>query len=272
MALISIATIGIFTPKVTGSVYGLVRCLFVKPRPDVFDVVESKGRGKEVVANQDIKVSLDRYCRERAQIFQLFQDVMPVGGEIEKASTNKVPVFIDSTIPVRNLLLEQYPQITPPSGLFDIDLPLLLPPNCINRIAIETAIIPKTPGSPEESTSAPRPNISAPEEHLPSSPSGVEGVPALDYLTPGSTLKRPPDVQTNIEEGDEAQAEIEPGSNAPPTWGNLALSICAELMRYTHVYAPTVLIFTKYDIWATQKRSALDIDHRYAPHKSAPSY
>ena len=56
VALISIATIGIFAPEVTGSIYGLVKSSFVKPGPDAFDVVELKGRGKGVVANRDIKV------------------------------------------------------------------------------------------------------------------------------------------------------------------------------------------------------------------------
>lgn len=58
VAVISIATIGIFAPEVTGSIYGLVSAPFVRVGPvgpDAFDVVELKGRGKGVIANRDIK-------------------------------------------------------------------------------------------------------------------------------------------------------------------------------------------------------------------------
>ncbi|KAJ1307424.1 hypothetical protein OPQ81_001526 [Rhizoctonia solani] len=72
------------------------------------------------------KVSLDHYRHESSRVFQLFQDMMPAGGEIEKASIDEV--FIDYTVPVRTIMLERYPELRIPDGLFDLDTPLPVPP------------------------------------------------------------------------------------------------------------------------------------------------
>ncbi|KAF8604519.1 DNA/RNA polymerase [Ceratobasidium sp. AG-I] len=181
------------------------------------------------------KVSLDHYRRESAKIFQLFQDMIPAGGEIEKASIDEV--FIDYTIPARNLLLERYPQLALPPGPFDLDTPLPPPPDRIDWTAIETNVIPVASELPKEEASVPKPNTSVPHEDVPSSPSGIEGVLASGDSTPHSISEPLPEDEAEIEAGvePEPEPEIVPGSDAPPTWHDVALSIGAELMRETRV-------------------------------------
>lgn len=152
---------------------------------------------------------------------------------------NLLTVFIDYTIPVRNLLLERYPQLALPSGPFDLDTPLPPPPDRIDWAAIKTNVIPVTPELPKEDTSIPKPNSSVPDQDTPSSPPGIEGALASGSSSPRSIIEPLPECDAEAEAGveakTEAEAEIEPGSDAPPTWHDVALSIGAELMRITRV-------------------------------------
>lgn len=142
-------------------------------------------------------------------------------------------VFIDYTVPVRNLLLERYPQLALPSGPFDLDAPLPPPPDRIDWAAIETNVIPVKPELPKEDPSVPKPSISTPDNDTPSSPSGIEGVLASGSSSPRSIPEPLPEDEPEV--AGEAETEIEPGSDAPPTWHDVALSIGAELMRTTRV-------------------------------------
>ncbi|CAE7231402.1 unnamed protein product [Rhizoctonia solani] len=138
------------------------------------------------------KVSLDHYRRESSRVFQLFQDMMPAGGEMEKASIDEV--FIDYTIPVRALMLERYPQLRIPDGPFDLDTPLPVPPAQIDWAELGTHVIPVTADSPVNK----------------------------DDTVISPTIPASPDTPF----GDLTKAE----SDVPPTWHDVALSIAAKLM------------------------------------------
>ncbi|CAE6384978.1 unnamed protein product [Rhizoctonia solani] len=140
------------------------------------------------------KVSLDHYRRESSRVFQLFQDMMPAGGEMEKASIDEV--FIDYTIPVRVIMLERYPELRVPDGQFDLDTPLPSPPTRIDWSRTDAHIIPVNE-SPVDNDDASR-----------SRTPPVASEPASDTI-------EPPEI----------------GSDAPLTWHDVALSIAAELMR-----------------------------------------
>ncbi|QRV89435.1 DNA repair protein REV1 [Ceratobasidium sp. AG-Ba] len=172
------------------------------------------------------KVSLDHYRRESAQIFKLFQDMMPAGGEIEKASIDEV--FVDYTIPVRALMLERYPQLQLPSGPFDLDTPLPPPPEHIDWISLETNVIPARSEPPKNETAS-RPATPALDTDRTSSPGAIDGALASGSSTPRSDH----DSLVLPKTEPEPETEIEPGNDAPPTWHDVALSIGAELMRAT---------------------------------------
>ncbi|CAE6381271.1 unnamed protein product [Rhizoctonia solani] len=159
------------------------------------------------------KVSLDHYRRESARVFQLFQDMMPAGGEMEKASIDEV--FIDYTIPVRFLMLERYPQLRIPDGPFDLDTPLPVPPAHIDWAGLSTYIIPVTSDSPADNDATSRPITPSltTEMALNSTDDMLVSLPI-----PTSPDPSPTDL-TAV------------GSDAPPTWHDVALSIAAELMR-----------------------------------------
>ncbi|CAE6502322.1 unnamed protein product [Rhizoctonia solani] len=171
------------------------------------------------------KVSLDHYRRESARVFQLFQDMMPAGGEMEKASidegTSFFPrispfiksstVFIDYTIPVRALMLERYPQLHVPDGLFDLDTPLPAPPEEIDWAGLNTHVIPVTSDSPpDKDANTPSLTLQVPLNDTDSTPAGLLIPVSPDLLSADVTKV---------------------GSDVPPTWHDVALSIAAELMR-----------------------------------------
>ncbi|CAE6480772.1 unnamed protein product [Rhizoctonia solani] len=160
------------------------------------------------------KVSLDHYRRESSRVFQLFQDMMPAGGEIEKASIDEV--FIDYTIPVRVLMVERYPELRVPDGPFDLDTPLPSPPTRIDWARLDTHVIPVTKELSADKAEVPRPR------------------------TPSITLEPTPDIIDNVlSSGSLTHSSLDPlstelpevGSDAPLTWHDVALSIAAELMR-----------------------------------------
>ncbi|KAG8700469.1 DNA-directed DNA polymerase eta rad30 [Ceratobasidium sp. 394] len=163
------------------------------------------------------KVSLDHYRRESARIFKLFQDTMPTGGEIEKASIDEV--FIDYTLPVRAIMLERYPELGLPSGPFDLDTSLPQPPERIDWTSLETNVIPASTELAKDETTTSRPSTPISGIDSPPSPSGVDGdLPPRSCTPQSGATPLPPE-------------EPEPGSHAPPTWHDVALSIGAELMR-----------------------------------------
>ncbi|KAH7341877.1 hypothetical protein B0J17DRAFT_648396 [Rhizoctonia solani] len=146
------------------------------------------------------KVSLDHYRRESSRVFQLFQDMMPAGGEMEKASIDEV--FIDYTIPVRVAMLERYPELRIPDGPFDLDTLLPVPPAKIDWAELNTHVIPVTSDSPTNKSEALRPIT----------PSlGIETVLDARGDVPLSSSGPPsPDMPS---------ADLtEVGSDAPPTW------------------------------------------------------
>ncbi|CAE6446588.1 unnamed protein product [Rhizoctonia solani] len=159
------------------------------------------------------KVSLDHYRRESARVFQLFQDMMPAGGEMEKASIDEV--FIDYTIPVRFLMLERYPQLRIPDGPFDLDTPLPVPPAQIDWAGLSTHIIPVTSDSPADKDAASRPITPSLTTEM--ALNSTDDIP-VSSPTPAS----PDSSSTDL---------TKVGSDAPPTWHDVALSIAAELMR-----------------------------------------
>ncbi|KAG8695119.1 DNA-directed DNA polymerase eta rad30 [Ceratobasidium sp. 395] len=156
------------------------------------------------------KVSLDHYRRESARIFKLFQDTMPAGGEI---------VFIDYTLPVRTMMLERYPELRLPSGPFDLDTPLPPPPEHVDWASLETNVIPVSTEPSKEEENPSRSSTPSPGVDRPTSPSGIDGI-----LASGSSTPRSDPAPLPLEES-------EPGSDAPPTWHDIALSIGAEFMR-----------------------------------------
>ncbi|CAE6518915.1 unnamed protein product [Rhizoctonia solani] len=159
------------------------------------------------------QVSLDHYRRESSRVFQLFQDMMPAGGEMEKASIDEV--FIDYTIPVRVAMLERYPELRIPEGPFDLDTLLPVPPAKIDWAELNTHVIPVTSDSPTDKN----------EESRPITPSlGVEtALDTNDDVPLSSSGPSSPDM-SSID-----LAEV--GSDVPPTWHDVALSIAAEFMR-----------------------------------------
>ncbi|CAE6524158.1 unnamed protein product [Rhizoctonia solani] len=159
------------------------------------------------------KVSLDHYRRESSRVFQLFQDMMPAGGEIEKASIDEV--FIDYTIPVRVLMLERYPQLHIPDGPFDLDTPLPTPPAQIDWAGLDTHVIPVTSDSSADKDAASRPITPSLTTEM--TLNTMDDIPTSPSI-PASPDSPPPDL-----------AKV--GSDAPPTWHDVALSIAAELMR-----------------------------------------
>ncbi|EUC64888.1 DNA polymerase eta subunit, partial [Rhizoctonia solani AG-3 Rhs1AP] len=140
-------------------------------------------------------------------------DMMPAGGEMEKASIDEV--FIDYTIPVRFLMLERYPQLRIPDGPFDLDTPLPVPPAHIDWAGLSTYIIPVTSDSPADNDATSRPITPSltTEMALNSTDDMLVSLPI-----PTSPDPSPTDL-TAV------------GSDAPPTWHDVALSIAAELMR-----------------------------------------
>ncbi|KAG9123491.1 DNA-directed DNA polymerase eta rad30, partial [Ceratobasidium sp. 392] len=153
------------------------------------------------------KVSLDHYRRESARIFKLFQDTMPAGGEI---------VFIDYTVPVRTAMLERYPELELPSGPFDLDTPLPPPPEHVDWTSLETNVIPVSAELPKDEKNNSRPVTPTP---------GADPSSTIDnILSSGPSTPRSDSTPLPSE-------EPEPGSDAPPTWHDIALSIGAEFMR-----------------------------------------
>ncbi|CAE6435250.1 unnamed protein product [Rhizoctonia solani] len=160
------------------------------------------------------KVSLDHYRRESSRVFQLFQDMMPTGGEMEKASIDEV--FIDYTIPVRTLMLERYPELRIPDGPFDLDTPLPSPPTRIDWARLDTHVIPVTNEPSADKDGASR--QSTPSIALEPASNTIHNIPSS-----GSLIHPTPDSpSTDL---------TEVGSDAPLTWHDVALSIAAELMR-----------------------------------------
>ncbi|PVF95571.1 DNA/RNA polymerase [Serendipita vermifera] len=74
------------------------------------------------------KVSLDLYRRESVKIIEIFKSVLPTA-EIEKASVDEA--FIDFTNPVRQIIIERYPELVL-SHPDDLDAPLPPPPQTID--------------------------------------------------------------------------------------------------------------------------------------------
>ncbi|CAG8749934.1 14994_t:CDS:2, partial [Acaulospora colombiana] len=74
------------------------------------------------------KVSLDLYRRESVKIIEIFKSALPTA-EIEKASVDEA--FIDFTNPVRQIIIERYPELVL-SHPDDLDAPLPSPPQTIN--------------------------------------------------------------------------------------------------------------------------------------------
>ncbi|CUA76005.1 DNA polymerase eta subunit [Rhizoctonia solani] len=135
--------------------------------------------------------------------------MMPAGGEMEKASIDEV--FIDYTIPVRALMLERYPQLHVPDGLFDLDTPLPAPPEEIDWAGLNTHVIPVTSDSPpDKDANTPSLTLQVPLNETDSTPAGLLMPVSPDLLSADVTKV---------------------GSDVPPTWHDVALSIAAELMR-----------------------------------------
>ncbi|KAG8970256.1 DNA-directed DNA polymerase eta rad30 [Tulasnella sp. 419] len=70
------------------------------------------------------KVSLDHYRRESTRILNVHQEMMPAGGEVEKASIDEA--FFDFTIPVKEAILARYPHLSqvPEDSPEGLDTPL----------------------------------------------------------------------------------------------------------------------------------------------------
>ncbi|CAE6479132.1 unnamed protein product [Rhizoctonia solani] len=176
------------------------------------------------------KVSLDHYRRESSRVFQLFQDMMPAGGEMEKASIDEgtyiLPaytplhlfknstVFIDYTIPVRVVMLERYPELRIPDGPFDLDTPLPAPPAQIDWARLNAHVIPVT-------------NDSSADKDKPTRPS----TPFLTNEATSNTMDNTPSSPVPVSPDSPLADLAEVGSDAPPTWHDVALSIAAEFMR-----------------------------------------
>ncbi|KDQ19232.1 hypothetical protein BOTBODRAFT_153085 [Botryobasidium botryosum FD-172 SS1] len=100
------------------------------------------------------KVSLDHYRRESMKIMHMYREMMPAGGDTEKASIDEA--FLDFTIPVRDILLQQHPHLSdvPAAGL---DTPLPPAPPLLSSAFHGTIVPTKTTASldPTESDETP---------------------------------------------------------------------------------------------------------------------
>ncbi|KAF9507700.1 hypothetical protein BS47DRAFT_1333112 [Hydnum rufescens UP504] len=151
------------------------------------------------------KVSLDLYRRESKRIVDVYQELLPPGGELEKASIDEC--FFCLSQPVRDILVQRYPHIgrVPPDAPLGLDTPLPPPPSSTPWEGLGNLVPITTPTPPFNDTTT----ISA-TTPITNSPNKVQ--PTL-----GSSKA--------FENGENAAAGLE-----DLTWHDIALCIGAELM------------------------------------------
>jgi DNA polymerase eta len=117
-------------------------------------------------------------------------------------------------------MLERYPQLRLPDGPFDMDTPLPAPPEQIDWVKLDTHVVPVSTDLTTENHKESRPSTPSLGADLGSPSADLD-----DMLSSSSISDSNPD---------SSSADVaEPGSDAPPTWHDVALSIGAELMRNT---------------------------------------
>ncbi|KAF8322607.1 DNA polymerase eta [Clavulina sp. PMI_390] len=154
----------------------------------------------EPAYHENPDVSLEHYRLESKKIVDLYRELLPPGGQLERASIDEC--FFDLTQPIRDVLIQRYPHLSqmPPDAPLGVDTPLPPPPNI--RIAWKDLgnLVPiqRSAAGPTDGTSS----------------TGTEVKPLMEPSVSMGT--------TNNPDEDEEEHDL--------TWGDVALSIGAEMI------------------------------------------